>query len=89
MHAVNRSNVDDTGRLVGAGRLAQQRHQLLRKEEDALDVDVHYLVPTRFGEVFQRRAPCHARIVDQHVDLVLALGDLACEMVDAEQCAHV
>src|SRR3546814_8790002 len=62
--------------------------QRLGEEEGRFDVDVHHLVPARFGKAFERFAPRRAGIVDEDVEPLFAslqvLGQRAAAL-DARQ----
>jgi hypothetical protein len=71
------------GRAADARGRAQHRRQRLGEEERRLEVERHHLVPAALREFVEVRAPCRARIVDQDVELRLALADLGGEHLDA------
>ena len=81
--AVDRGDVDDLGRPLVRGRGAQRLRQRLGQEEQRLDVEVHHLVPAALREFVELRAPCRAGIVDEDVELRLALDDFGGELVAA------
>ena len=56
--------------------------QLLGQEEQALDVEVHHLVPAGFGELVEIRAPGRPGIVDQHVEPALARSQFLSQALD-------
>src|SRR6266566_4458841 len=72
VHAVDRTDVDDTGEIVGAARRFQQLEQPLRQEEHRFDVEVHDLVPSRLREVLEAGAPGGSCIVDENIQPFLA-----------------
>jgi hypothetical protein len=71
---VDAADVHDAGRVVVRTRLLEQREECPGEEERRLQVQVEHLVPRRFGEGLQRLAPRRAGVVDQDVQLVLALA---------------
>ncbi len=56
--------------------------QLLREEEGRLDIEVHDLVPARFGEFEVIDAPGCARIVDEDVELAFAARQFLNQCLD-------
>ena len=75
--------------MTFAGRAAlaaaQGRGKCLGQEEWRLNVEVHHLVPAAFRELVEIRAPGRPGIVDEDVELRLALLDLAGQHVDARE----
>ena len=87
--AVDRGDVDHFRRPLGAGRGAQRLVQRLGQEEQRLDVQVHDLVPAAFRKLVELGAPGRARIVDENVELGLALDDLGSELLAAGIGRHI
>src|ERR1700682_199317 len=73
--ASNGADIDDAGAVVGGGRGLQELDQALADEEDRLEVQVDHLVPAFLGEFVEGLAPAGTCIVDENVDLLLALLD--------------
>jgi hypothetical protein len=67
----------------------EQRIERLRQEEGAFDVEVHDLVPACFGELFERRTPSGACIVDEDIELRLALRQRRGQRLAAFDCRDV
>ena len=71
-HPVDRRDINHLGHMRLAG-FAQQRVQGLGQEKRRLEVQVQHFVPAAFGELFERRTPGGAGVIDQDVELHLAL----------------
>ena len=72
--------------LAGLSALAaarKRRRQRLGQEERRLEVEVHHLVPAAFRKLVEIRAPRRAGIVDEDIELRLALPDLGRQHLDA------
>jgi hypothetical protein len=74
VQAVDAADVHDARRVVGGGRLLEERQEGPRQEERRLQVQVEHLVPGRLGERGQRFAPGGPGVVDEDVQLVLPLA---------------
>jgi len=69
--APNPATPSSAGAPAGGG--GEELVQLLRQEERRLEIQVHHLVPTAFGELVKRSAPRRTGVVDQDVDALVRL----------------
>ena len=78
--------------LAGRSALAAARSaggERLGQEERRLEVEVCDLVPAALRKFVEIRAPGGARIVDENVELRLALADFAREHLDAAEAGNI
>ncbi len=86
--AHHRADVDDRRRPLGRSGGEEKRREVARQREQAGDVDRHHPLPRlpRIGR--ERRAPRHAGVVDQDVQLVRASANFVRQRGDAGLVRH-
>ena len=45
----------------------------MNQKERTLHVEIHYLIPTNFGNLTKRRRPSRSSVVDQHIEMGFSL----------------
>ena len=78
---IHAANVNHPSRLAALARLLQQRRQQLRDGKHPLQVERQDAAPRRIRVLLVRRAPVAARVVDQHVQLLLAPAQLGRQLL--------
>ena len=72
VETIDGADIDDPSGIRWRRGLLEQVKQGLSKEEWALDIDIHDLVPAALWKFLDRRAPGRACIIYQDVELRLA-----------------
>src|SRR5207302_5564166 len=75
--AADGSDVHHRRRSIGGAGGAKGGKEVLGEEEGALDVEIGDAVPRLLTEVVDGGAPAQAGVVDEDVEVALALRDLA------------